>query len=313
MVANLSARTNALGLANNYGVVFKQAERGALSYTLRFPSWQEFYTRQTMRPGGAALRPPFWLSGILLPMMSRLNMAVARITSPVAGGAQRPSVYFQTRRFPSPKGFDSSRSARKITDVSVIYGFIVLAPVAVKRIAEEKSIGMKELLRIAGISDAVYWLSAFLSAMMVMSLEAVLITTFLKLPIFCEPSILPQSDYSLVLFMLMLYAVYCDLFCLLISCVVKTHETYNVQVFDLGKILTISGLSPTSLMTAVYAVFATVCLWMLTYEVPIFFMDLPGSVEYADLSLGQKVVTSIFPNMALHWIIRIISAHEENS
>ncbi|KAL1427581.1 hypothetical protein MTO96_017280 [Rhipicephalus appendiculatus] len=55
MVANLSARTNSLGLANNYGVVFKQAERGALSYTLRFPSWQEFYTRQTMRPGGRHL------------------------------------------------------------------------------------------------------------------------------------------------------------------------------------------------------------------------------------------------------------------
>ncbi|XP_072143707.1 phospholipid-transporting ATPase ABCA3-like [Dermacentor andersoni] len=286
MVANLSARTNALGLANNYGVVFEQAERGVLSYTLRFPSWQEFYTRQTMRPGGVTLRPPFWLSGILLPMMSRLNMAVAQMVSPIAGGAQLPPVYFQTRRFPSPKGFDSSKSARKITDVSVIYGFIVLAPVAVKRIAEEKSVGMKELLRIAGISDAVYWLSAFLSGMMVMSLETLLITVFLKLPIFCDPSLLPQSDFSLVLFMLLLYAVYCDLFCLLISCVVKTP---------------------------VYAVFATVCLWMLTYEVPIFFMDVPGSVEYADLSLGQKVVTSIFPNMALHWIIRIISAHEENN
>ncbi|KAH7969138.1 hypothetical protein HPB52_015009 [Rhipicephalus sanguineus] len=143
-----------------------------------------------------------------------------------------------------------------------------------------------ELLRIAGISDAVYWLSAFLSSLMVMSLETVLITSFLTFPIFCEPAILPQSDISLVLFMLMLYAVYCDLFCLLISCVVKTP---------------------------VYAVFATVCLWMLTYEVPIFFMDLPGSVEYADLSLGQKVSTSIFPNMALHWIVRIISAHEENN
>ncbi|KAH6936710.1 hypothetical protein HPB50_020914 [Hyalomma asiaticum] len=286
MVANLSSRINALGLANNYGVVFKQAERGTLSYTLRFPSWQEFYTRQTMRPGGATIRPPFWLSGILLPMMSRLNMAVAQITSPTADGAGTPPVYFQTRRFPSPKGFDSSRSARKITDVSVIYGFIVLAPVAVKRIADEKSVGMKELLRIAGISDAVYWLSAFLSGLMVMSLETVIITTFLVLPIFCEPAILPQSDISLVLFMLMLYAVYCDLFCLLISCVVKTP---------------------------VYAVFATVCLWMLTYEVPIFFMDLPGSVEYADLSLGQKVATSIFPNMALHWIVRIISAHEENN
>ncbi|KAL1427580.1 hypothetical protein MTO96_017279 [Rhipicephalus appendiculatus] len=219
-------------------------------------------------------------------MVSRLNMAVAQITSPTADGEQPPPVYFQTRRFPSPKGSDTSRSARKITDVSVIYGFIVLAPVAVKRIADEKSVGMKELLRIAGISDAVYWLAAFLSSLIVMTLETGIITTFLTFPVFCEPAIMPHSDSSLVLFMLMLYAVYCDLFCLLISCVVKTP---------------------------VYAVFATVCLWMLTYEVPIFFMDFPGSVEYADLSLGQKVATSIFPNMALHWIVRIISAHEENN
>ncbi|KAL3249762.1 hypothetical protein MRX96_055956 [Rhipicephalus microplus] len=276
MVANLSARFNSLGLANNYGVVFKQAEQGALSYTLRFPSWQEFYTRQTMRPGGATIRPPFWLSGEVDP--------VSHPARPMASSHRR----YTSRRvgFPSPKGFDTSRSARKITDVSVIYGFIVLAPVAVKRIADEKSVGMKELLRIAGISDAVYWFSAFLSSLMVMSLETVLITTFLTFPIFCESAILPQSDISLVLFMLMLYAVYCDLFCLLISCVVKTP---------------------------VYAVFATVCLWMLTYEVPVFFMDFPGSVEYADLSLGQKIATSIFPNMALHWIVRIISAHEENN
>ncbi|KAL3178270.1 hypothetical protein MRX96_038780 [Rhipicephalus microplus] len=58
MVAKLSVRKNAVGLANNYGVVFEWAERGELSYTLRFPSWQEFYTRQTIvgqRPETATL------------------------------------------------------------------------------------------------------------------------------------------------------------------------------------------------------------------------------------------------------------------
>ncbi|KAL3178264.1 hypothetical protein MRX96_038774 [Rhipicephalus microplus] len=66
-------------------------------------------------------------------------------------------------------------------------------------------------------------------------------------------------------------------------------------------------------VVAVYAVFATVCLWTLTYEVPVFFMDVPGSVEYVDLSLMQKIQSSIFPNMAAHWIFRIISLHEENN
>ncbi|XP_077520100.1 uncharacterized protein LOC144129915 [Amblyomma americanum] len=287
MVAKLSVRANALGLTDNYGVVFKQAEGGVLSYKMRFPSWQEFYTRETMRPTSSSRRPPFWLSGILLPMMSRLNLAVAQTAVPRAvGSAEALPVYFKTRRFPSPKSYDTSRSAGKVTDLSVVYGFIVLGPVAVKRIAEEKSVGMKELLRIAGVSDAVYWLSAFLSGLLVMSLVTILITMLVKLPIFCAPSLLPQSDFTLVLFVIMTYAVYCDLFCLLISCVVKTP---------------------------VYAVFATVCLWMLTYEVPIFFMDAPGSIPYEDLSLGQKLRSSVFPNMALHWMVRIINLHEENS
>ncbi|XP_077519987.1 uncharacterized protein LOC144129791 [Amblyomma americanum] len=285
MVANLSVRTNALGLANNYGVVFKQAGEGVLSYTLRFPSWQEFYTKQTMVASGANKQPPFWFNGILLPMVSRLNMAVARAE------AQRldnplPPVYFQTRRFPAPKARGWGGGARRITDICVVYGFIVIAPVTVKRIADEKSVGMKELLHIAGVSDAVYWLAAYMSGLLGMSVVAVLMTVLMKLPIFCSPALLPQSDFTLVLAMIMLYAFYCDLFCLLVSCVVKTP---------------------------VYAVFATVCLWMLTYEVPIFFMDVPGSAEYADLSIGQKIQSSIFPNMAVHWIFRIITLHEENS
>ncbi|KAH8025347.1 hypothetical protein HPB51_007060 [Rhipicephalus microplus] len=62
MVAKLSVRTNAVGLANNYGVVFERAEQGELSYTLRFPSWQEFYTRQTFA-SNAQKQPPFWMNG----------------------------------------------------------------------------------------------------------------------------------------------------------------------------------------------------------------------------------------------------------
>ncbi|XP_075741902.1 phospholipid-transporting ATPase ABCA3-like [Rhipicephalus microplus] len=284
MVAKLSVRTNAVGLANNYGVVFERVEQGELSYTLRFPSWQEFYTRQTF-VGNAQKQPPFWMNGILLPMVSGLNLAVAR-SEAMRLNNPLPPVYFQTRRFPAPKAKGWGGGARRIADLCVVYGFIVIAPVAVKRIADEKSVGMKELLHIAGVSDAVYWLSAYLSGLLVMAVVAVLMTTLMKLPLFCAPALLPQSDFTLVLAMIMLYAVYCDLFCLLISCVVKTP---------------------------VYAVFATVCLWTLTYEVPVFFMDVPESVEYEDLSLIQKIQSSIFPNMVAHWIFRIISLHEENN
>ncbi|XP_077558497.1 phospholipid-transporting ATPase ABCA3-like [Haemaphysalis longicornis] len=289
MVAEMTTRTDLMGLANNYGVVFGQVERGRLSYKLRFPSWQEFYTRHTTVPSDNSLQRPPWLTGILLPMITRLNLAAAQVgeVEGASGGAARlPPVYFRTRRFPAPKSYDTSRRIGKITDVCVIYGFIVLAPVLVKRIAEEKSVGMKELLRIAGVPDSVYWLSAFLGGLVVMAAVALIITSLLMLPVFCSPAIMSESDFTLVFATVMVYAAHCDLFCLLISCVVKTP---------------------------VYAVFATVSVWMLTYEVPIFFMDVPGYLPYENLSLGQKILTSIFPNMALHWMFRIINLHEENN
>ncbi|KAH6935522.1 hypothetical protein HPB50_006592 [Hyalomma asiaticum] len=142
MVANLSVRTNALGLANNYGVVFERAEEGMLSYKLRFPSWQEFYTRQTFVGSDPKKQAPFWLNGILLPMVSGLNLAVARAESARLDNPL-PPVYFQTRRFPAPKAKGWGGGARRIADLCVVYGFIVIAPVAVKRIADEKSVGMK--------------------------------------------------------------------------------------------------------------------------------------------------------------------------
>ncbi|KAG0429260.1 hypothetical protein HPB47_023819 [Ixodes persulcatus] len=144
----------------------------------------------------------------------------------------------------------------------------------------------EELLRISGVSDAVYWASMFLSSMLVMSLVALLLTSMVKLPMFCALAVLPHSDFSLVLAMMLLYSVYSNLFCLLVSCVVKTP---------------------------VFAVFATVCLWMLTYELPLFFMDVPGSVAYSDLTLDQKLLSSVFPNVAIHWIFRIVNLHEEYS
>ncbi|CAN8002787.1 unnamed protein product, partial [Ixodes pacificus] len=142
----------------------------------------------------------------------------------------------------------------------------------------------QELLRICGVSDAVYWASMFLSSMLVMSLVALLLTIMVKLPMFCALAVLPHSDFSLVLAIMLLYSVYSNLFCLLVSCLVKTP---------------------------VFAVFATVCLWMLTYELPLFFMDVPGSVAYSDLTLDQKLLSSVFPNVAIHWIFRIVNLHEE--
>ncbi|KAM7293391.1 hypothetical protein ISCGN_026521 [Ixodes scapularis] len=63
LVENLTRHKNALGLANNYGVVFLRAGDGMLSYVLRFPSWQEFYTRETRTTSDSERMPQYWLYG----------------------------------------------------------------------------------------------------------------------------------------------------------------------------------------------------------------------------------------------------------
>ncbi|CAN8002789.1 unnamed protein product, partial [Ixodes pacificus] len=144
LVENLTRHKNALGLANNYGVVFLRAGDGMLSYVLRFPSWQEFYTRETRTNSDSERMPQYWLYGILLPLVAGINMAQARREA-LSTGRRLPSVSFKTRRFPTPSSSPSGggRSVRRLIDLCVVYGFIVIAPVAVKRIADEKSVGMK--------------------------------------------------------------------------------------------------------------------------------------------------------------------------
>ncbi|KAG0429259.1 hypothetical protein HPB47_023818, partial [Ixodes persulcatus] len=147
LVENLTRHKNALGLANNYGVVFLRAGDGVLSYVLRFPSWQEFYTRETRTTSDSERMPQYWLYGILLPLVAGINMAQARREA-LSTGRRLPSVSFKTRRFPTPSSSPSGggRSVRRLIDLCVVYGFIVIAPVAVKRIADEKSVGMKDRL-----------------------------------------------------------------------------------------------------------------------------------------------------------------------
>ncbi|KAL3178262.1 hypothetical protein MRX96_038772 [Rhipicephalus microplus] len=102
MVAKLSVRTNAVGLANNYGVVFERAEQGELSYTLRFPIVAGILHQADLRGQRPGNSHPFWMNGILLPMVSGLNLAVARAEA-MRLNNPLPPVYFQTHRFPAPK------------------------------------------------------------------------------------------------------------------------------------------------------------------------------------------------------------------
>lgn len=84
-------------------------------------------------------------AGILLPIIARLNMAQSRIEA-LAGNRTFDDVVLETQQFPTflaPISVATTTAARQLTDMFVIYGFIVIAPVAVKRIADEKSVGMK--------------------------------------------------------------------------------------------------------------------------------------------------------------------------
>lgn len=62
MVANLTAQRDPSGVPNSYGIVFHSADDGLLSYTLRFPVWQEGFDKRISVTDGNATYP-YWLRG----------------------------------------------------------------------------------------------------------------------------------------------------------------------------------------------------------------------------------------------------------
>ena len=64
--------------------------------------------------------------------------------------------------------------------LTVIFSYVVFVPLVVKRITDEKSSKSRELLRLIGMSDGMYWTSHFLNNFIVIFVHAIVFTMIFK-------------------------------------------------------------------------------------------------------------------------------------
>nr|XP_054932428.1 phospholipid-transporting ATPase ABCA3-like [Dermacentor andersoni] len=144
---------------------------------------------------------------------------------------------------------------------------------------------MKEMLRIVGMSDWVYWLSHYLSAFFMHLITVTLMMLFVCVKRNAEGRAFIQSSDPLLLF--------CILMCFCSSCIM--HATLLSMFFA----------SPHS------AVAGAMLYWTLCCIMPFLALENAGGEGYRFISREQKLATSIFPAMSLHWSFRVLERFEK--
>ncbi|EEC02974.1 ABC transporter, putative, partial [Ixodes scapularis] len=184
------------------------------------------------------------------------------------------------QRFPYPSYIeetDVSNYALVLSRFSI--GMLVPFAVFATRLTDEKTSGMKEMLRIIGVSDWVYWASHYLSAFFMHLITVTLMMIFLCIKRNDEGrSFIQRSDPFLVFCVLLNFCSSCMLHAALLSLFFANREftTDHAQIFDSRKF---------------------------------------GKVNYCHgyhfITRGHKLWTCIFPGMNLHWGFRVLNRFEK--
>ncbi|XP_040061354.3 LOW QUALITY PROTEIN: phospholipid-transporting ATPase ABCA3 [Ixodes scapularis] len=188
-------------------------------------------------------------------------------------------------RFPYPEYNDDSHFVvlSRLIAMFVVYGYLVFSPIYVRRVITEKSSRVRELMRMMGLTDWVYWIGTFASGFLVMAVTSVISLVLFKIEVAPLAAVLLYSDFSLLLFIMLLYATGAILFLLLFTII------FNNAV--------------------VGVIFSTVG-WVLSYSLPTTLLDPLGQDNYMVIGRSVKLATSLFPNCGLYWCYRLISYFE---
>ncbi|CAN8022545.1 unnamed protein product [Ixodes persulcatus] len=188
-------------------------------------------------------------------------------------------------RFPYPEYNNDSQFVvlSRLIAMFVVYGYLVFSPIYVRRVITEKSSRVRELMRMMGLTDWVYWIGTFASGFLVMAVTSVISLVLFKIEVAPLAAVLLYSDFSLLLFIMLLYATGAILFLLLFTIL------FNNAV--------------------VGVIFSTVG-WVLSYSLPTTLLDPLGQDNYMVIGRSVKLATSLFPNCGLYWCYRLISYFE---
>lgn len=208
-------------------------------------------------------------------------------------------------RLPYPAYKNPKFSQFSIYDFLALFlliSYVLICPLIVKRITDEKSTKAKELLRMIGMSDLVFWSSHFINHFLVVCLHCFFFTI-----IFFEYNnpLFVHSSSLLLFFTLILFGIQAILFSMLITTVFnRCFHLFSILLFysyHIGFIIS----------RPVIAVIVTIIIWLLA-TVLIFqnYSPTASSKSIGNVGFYPRLWTSLLPMGSLFWFITLFGNNE---
>lgn len=219
----------------------------------------------------------------LLPVQFAVERSYLNLVAEARGQSFNRSVVLQ--RFPYPSVYPQNYNTTFARTV-IRFGVAFLLPFSmlVVQLTEEKASGMRELQRISGVYDAVYWGSHFLSAQsFLLPLEAVMELLLYRVANRHGHTFLLMTNPLLVYVILVFYGSAAIMHAFFLSVFVNTYR----------------GAAIVSLL-----------YWVLSILVPYMLIQNPYGFGYYLISRPKKLLSSLVPGMCLHWCWTVIERFE---
>ncbi|XP_054707778.1 phospholipid-transporting ATPase ABCA3-like [Uloborus diversus] len=257
----------------------------SLDYKIRYGGSQSFFTGLKYRINGPQRNNPYRDT-----MFLSWQAAVEQTFIEEKMKEKGKSISYELRmnRFPYPAHKKNNDDFNAISIISWVigYGFLIFIVNAVRRVTEEKSNRTKELLKMMGMKDLIYWSSTFTNFFSVGAFSMLIIAIVYKSPVKCSMVFLENTDFFLLFILLLLFMAQLILFCFAFT------TFFNKPVFAIVLILVIYNSTLSVFSTLYFMVF--------------------NNDAYFQLSLGSKLGICLLPTGSLLTIFSIISTLENN-
>ncbi|KAI1307954.1 Phospholipid-transporting ATPase ABCA3 [Halotydeus destructor] len=187
------------------------ASLAKLSYTLRPPKETSPDTSQLFPYSVFGIR---WLlpdycsvaKNGFITLQALINEAFLKLKAQSLGKTSQPTSW-AAWKFPYPPQLarKSENDFLVMVPPLILFGYIVTFPTLVKRIAEEKVNKSREMFKIMGLSDFVYWGTTFFSAYIIYLLQAIILTYIYTHEWQGVMSLLPGAEKSVILAIFVLH------------------------------------------------------------------------------------------------------------
>ncbi|XP_077534483.1 phospholipid-transporting ATPase ABCA3-like [Haemaphysalis longicornis] len=221
----------------------------------------------------------------LLPIMGVLQQTHLELQAKIAGRTE-PLAMPALRRFPYPAYLEyNDPNNYSLVFTRFCIGMLVPFALFVALVAEERASGKKELLRVTGVNDWVYWLGHVISGILKHLVTSAIMLVFLVVRRNDQNrAFIQYSNPLLVFLVLMCFCVSCRVHAALLSALIETPHT---------------------------AMAMAMLLWTLLSAIPYLALEHPSGLGYQYIRRREKLGTAVFPGMNLHWSLRVLERFEK--